>query len=150
VAAGRPRTLTATVALRPGAADSVRREVAMEPSVADALHHSQVIDLTTTGRRTGEARRVEIFLHALDGRLFVSGMPRPEKRAWLRNVEADPHVVLHLKRGVRADVPALARAVDDPAERRPLIEAAAARWGRDDVELMMEQSPLVEIVPAES
>jgi len=122
----------------------------MEPSVADALHHSQVIDLTTTGRRTGEARRVEIFLHALDGRLFVSGMPRPEKRAWLRNVEADPHVVLHLKRGVRADVPALARAVDDPAERRPLIEAAAARWGRDDVELMMEQSPLVEIVPAES
>lgn len=121
----------------------------MDPDLADALHRSQVVDLTTTGRRTGEARRIEIFLHDLDGRLFVSGMPRPEKRAWLRNVEADPHVVVHLKRGVRADVPALARAVDDPEERRPLIEAAAARWGRTDVELMMAQSPLIEITPTD-
>jgi deazaflavin-dependent oxidoreductase (nitroreductase family) len=120
----------------------------MDELVADALHRSQVIDLTTTGRRTGEPRRVEIFLHDLDGRLFVSGMPRPEKRAWLRNVEADPHVVVHLKHGLHADVPALARAVEDPAERRPLIEAAAARWGRTDVELMMEQSPLIELTPA--
>ncbi|GIG21082.1 hypothetical protein Cch01nite_18060 [Cellulomonas chitinilytica] len=120
----------------------------MDRSVADALHRSQVIDLTTTGRRTGEPRRVEIFLHELDGQLFISGMPSPRKRAWLRNVEADPHVVVHLKGGVQADVAALARAVDDPQERRPLIEAAAARWGRTDVDLMMEQSPLIVLAPA--
>jgi hypothetical protein len=28
-----------------------------------------------------------------------------------------------------------------------LIEAAAQRWGRHDVDLMMEQSPLIEITP---
>jgi deazaflavin-dependent oxidoreductase (nitroreductase family) len=122
----------------------------MDATLAAALHRSQVVDLTTTGRRTGLPRRIEIFLHDLDGRLFISGMPSPTRRDWLRNVAADPHVTLHLKRGVVADVPATARVVEDPAERRPLIEAAASRWGRHDVELMMEQSPLIELVPVES
>lgn len=122
----------------------------MDNATRAALHRSQVIDLTTTGRRTREPRRIEIYLHELDGRLFISGMPFPRKRQWLRNVEADPHVTVHLKRGVTADVPALARVVEEPAERRPLIEAAAARWGRDDVELMMEQSPLMELTPTDA
>ncbi|WP_426595721.1 nitroreductase family deazaflavin-dependent oxidoreductase [Cellulomonas sp. McL0617] len=110
-----------------------------------ALHRSQVIDLTTTGRRSGEPRRIEIYLHHLDGRLFISGMPSPTTRAWIHNVAADPHVVIHLKAGASADVPALARVVEDPDERRPLIEAAARRWGRDDIDVMMVQSPLIEL-----
>ncbi len=117
------------------------------PSLAAALHRSQVVDLTTTGRRTGRPRRVELYLHELDGRLFISGMPVPRPRDWLLNAAADPRVTIHLKRGVLADVPARARVVDDPAERRPLIEAAARRWGRHDVDLMMEQSPLLELTP---
>jgi len=121
----------------------------MDASTSSALHRSQVIDLTTTGRRTGRPRRVEVFLHELDGRLFISGMPFPDKRHWLLNVEADPHVTVHLKHAVVADVPAIARVVEDPAERRPLIEAAARRWGRDDVDRMMVQSPLIELTPTE-
>ncbi|MCB2176028.1 MAG: nitroreductase family deazaflavin-dependent oxidoreductase [Actinomycetales bacterium] len=117
----------------------------MDATLSTALHRSQVIDLTTTGRRSGEARRIEIYLHAVDDRLVITGMPRPAKRAWLRNVEADPHVTLHLKDGVVADVPAVARVVTEPAERRPLLEAAARHWGRDDVDVMMEQSPLIEL-----
>lgn len=109
-----------------------------------ALHHSQVIDLTTTGRRTGRLRRIEIFLHDDDGRLFITGMPRADRtRDWIHNIHADPHVVLHLKRSVVADVPAVARDVTDPDERRPFIEAAAKRWGRTDVEEMIRHSPLV-------
>lgn len=112
-----------------------------------ALYRSQLIDLTTTGRQTGEPRRIEIYLHHLDGRLFISGLPSPRTRAWIHNVAADPHVVIHLKSGATRDVPALARVVEDPDERRPLLEAAAKRWGRDDVDLMMAQSPLIEITP---
>ncbi len=33
--------------------------------------------------------------------------------------------------------------VTDPAERRPLIEAAAKRWGRTDVDEMVQHSPLI-------
>ena len=59
-----------------------------------ALNHSQIIDLTTRGRRTGQLRRIEIFLHSHDGQLFISGMPRADRtRDWIRNIAADLHVV---------------------------------------------------------
>jgi len=109
-----------------------------------ALNRSQLIDLTTTGRRTGQLRRIEIFLHSDDGRLYITGMPRADRtRDWIHNIEADSHVVVHLKQSVVVDVPATARVVTDPDERRPLIEAAARRWGRTDVPDMLRHSPLI-------
>ena len=116
----------------------------MDDAVRTALHRSQVIDLTTTGRRTGQPRRIEIFLHDDDDRLFISGMPDAQRtRDWIRNIAADPRVVVHLKQSVVADLPATARVVTDQDERRPLIEAAARRWGRTDVEAMLDHSPLI-------
>jgi len=118
----------------------------MDDAVRSALAHSQVIDLTTIGRRSGEQRRIEIFLHSLNGRLFISGTPFPgHTRAWIYNVAADPHVTVHLKGSTVADVPATARVVTDPAERRPLIEAAAKTWGRTDLDVMLEHSPLIDV-----
>jgi deazaflavin-dependent oxidoreductase (nitroreductase family) len=109
-----------------------------------ALNHSQLIDLTTTGRRTGRPRRMEIFLHHDDGQLFITGMPRADRtRDWIHNIEADPHVVVHLQQSVVVDVPATARVVTDPEERRPFIEAAARRWRRTDVPEMLLHSPLI-------
>jgi deazaflavin-dependent oxidoreductase (nitroreductase family) len=116
----------------------------VEDATRAALHRSQVIDLTTTGRRTGQQRRIEIFLHDEDGLLFVTGMPRADRtRDWIHNISADPRVVVHLKRSVNADLPATARVVTDPQERRPLVEAAARRWGRTDVEAMLQHSPVI-------
>ena len=116
----------------------------MDERVRTALHRSQVIDMTTTGRRTGVPRRIEIFLHHDDDELFISGMPRADRtRAWIHNITADPHVTLHLKQTLAADVPATARVVTDPAERRPYIGAAARRWRRTDVDAMLAHSPLV-------
>ena len=116
----------------------------MDEDIVNLLHHSQMIDLTTTGRRTGRPRKIEIFLHDHDGLLFISGMPRADRtRDWIHNVTADPHVILHLKQSMTADIPATARVVTDQAERRPLIEAAARRWGRSDVEEMLQHSPLI-------
>ena len=113
-------------------------------TIRAALSRSQVIDLTTKGRKTGRLRRIEIFLHYDDGQLFISGMPRADRtRDWIHNIRADPHVVVHLKQSVAADVPATARVVDDPDERRPLIEAAARRWRRTDIEDMLRHSPLI-------
>ena len=112
--------------------------------IRTALDTSQVIDMTTTGRRTGQPRRIEIFLHHDDGRRFITGMPRADRtRDWIHNIQADPHVVVHLKQSVVADVPAVARVVTDPEERRPLIEAAARRWRRTDLDDMLLHSPLI-------
>jgi len=116
----------------------------VDDTIRTALHHSQVIDLTTTGRRSGQERRIEIFLHDKDGLLFITGMPRPDRtRDWVHNIAADPKVVVHLKESVVADVPATARVITDSDERQPLIEAAANRWGRTDVANMLQHSPLI-------
>ena len=117
--------------------------------VTTALHRSQLIDLTTTGRRSGLPRRIEIFLHEEDGVLFITGMPRRDRtRDWIHNITADPNVIVHLKKGIEADVAATARVITDPHEARPLIEAAARRWRRDDIDEMMAHSPLIVLTPA--
>ena len=116
----------------------------MDDAVRTALHQSQVIDLTTIGRRSGQQRRIEIFLHDDDGRLFITGIPRADRtRDWIHNISADPTVVVHLKQEVPADLPATARVITDRAERLPLIEAAARTWGRTDIEEMLRHSPLI-------
>ena len=118
----------------------------MDDATRSALSRSQVIDLTTTGRRTGEQRRIEIFLHSMNGQLFISGKPFPGRtRSWIYNVASEPHVTVHLKGETVADIPATARVVTDPAERRPLIEAAAKTWGRTDIDVMLEHSPLIDV-----
>jgi deazaflavin-dependent oxidoreductase (nitroreductase family) len=118
----------------------------MNDATRTALARGGIIDLTTTGRRSGEPRRIEIVFHVIDGRIVVSGMPRREKRAWLANIEANPRVTVHLKRDVVADLPGGARVVTDESERRALLAHVARAWGREDLEVMVRYSPLIEIV----
>ena len=117
----------------------------MDATIHDALDHSQMIDLTTTGRRTGQPRRIEIVLHSIDGRLLISGMPHRRTRAWIHNLEADPRLIVHLKQGVHANVEGTARVVTDPEERRELLVGIARAWNRTDVERMVAESPLIEL-----
>ena len=118
----------------------------MDDNVRRSLAHGQVIDITTTGRRTKSARRIEIVDHVIDGRIYISGSPRNRTRAWIHNLAADPHLTIHLKAPVTADVPATARIIDDQAERRPIFEWIVAHaWHGQDVEQMLEASPLIEV-----
>jgi deazaflavin-dependent oxidoreductase (nitroreductase family) len=111
-----------------------------------ALTRSGVVDITTTGRRSGEPRRVEIVYHVIGGRIYISGMPRADrKRAWLHNLETDPCFKFHLKRGVTADLPATARVITDEAERRTVLEHVARAWNRTDLDAMVAYSPLIEV-----
>ena len=113
--------------------------------IAAALRQGGIIDITTTGRRSGQPRRVEIVFFDFDGRVYISGMPG--RRAWLANLKADPTLTFHLKRGVQADLPATARIISDEAERRPIIERVCAIWNRlDRVEAFAAGSPLIEVL----
>lgn len=118
----------------------------MDAAISAALAHSQTIDITTTGRRSGLPRRIEIFVHSIDGRLVISGQPSTRTRGWIHNLEADPRLTVHLKGPfATADLPATARIVTDPAERRALLDTVARNWGRTDVERMVAHSPLIEV-----
>ncbi len=118
----------------------------MDPAIHAALDRGGVIDMTTTGRRSGEPRRIEIVFHNVHGRIVISGMPRRDRtRAWIHNLEADPHLSIHLKKGVTADLPGTARVVTDEAERRELLVHVARNWKRTDVDAMVAWSPLIEV-----
>jgi deazaflavin-dependent oxidoreductase (nitroreductase family) len=118
----------------------------LDQSVRDALARDGVtqIDITTTGRKTGEPRRIEIVFHNIGGRLYISGMPG-FPRSYIANLTADPNFTFHLKGAVHADLAATARIITDKDERREVLKSVAQNWKRDDVDVMVEQSPLFEV-----
>jgi deazaflavin-dependent oxidoreductase (nitroreductase family) len=122
----------------------------MDDRVQAALSRGGTIDITTTGRQTGEPRRIEIVFHRIDGRMWISGIPSQRRRSWLANLEADPHLTVHLKGPVAvADLPATARIVDDEDERRRILARVAQAWNRTDLERMVAWSPLIEVTVGE-
>ena len=118
---------------------------ATNDTIEAALERGHTIDITTTGRRSGMPRRIEIVFHNIEGRIYISGMPRPEKRDWLLNLEADPRFTFHLKGRTAADLPATARVIDDEAERRSIVPHVARAWRRNDIDEMVRYSPLIEV-----
>ena len=118
----------------------------LDPEVRRALGHGHTIDITTIGRHSGAARRIEMMFHNFGGRLYLSGMPRADRtRAWLHNLRANPDFTFHLKRTVRADLPATAREITAEPERTQVMAQVARAWRRNDVDAMVADSPLVEV-----
>jgi deazaflavin-dependent oxidoreductase (nitroreductase family) len=121
----------------------------LQDPVQRALGRGHVIDITTTGRRTGQPRRIEIVFHNIDGHIYISGTPNPRRtRDWLLNLVADPRMTLHLKGTVHADLPSTARVVTDPAERQRVFDWIVQHaWRSMNVDAMQRWSPLIEVSP---
>ncbi len=115
----------------------------MDPEITQALQDDLVIDITTTGRISGEPRRIEIWLRPIDGRYFIAGLPGP--RGWFANLRANPAFTVHVKRTATADLPARALPVDDTAEKRRLLEADEHGPGPDAIDDWVANSPMVEV-----
>ena len=122
----------------------------MSDETATALAQDRVIDITTTGRRTGQPRRIEIWYHRVDGRYYITGTPG-HPRDWYANLVAHPGFTFHLKDSATADLPATARPVTDPAEREkvfagllPLLGDFSTRPGQEPA-VWVASSPLVEV-----
>jgi deazaflavin-dependent oxidoreductase (nitroreductase family) len=115
--------------------DVARRALAADPT----------IDITTTGRRTGQPRRIEIWMMDVDGRFFITGTPG--RRDWLANLRANPELTVHLKTSEHADLAAHATEVTDEATRRSVIEHLAATWyrGQAPVDDLVAEAPMVEV-----
>jgi deazaflavin-dependent oxidoreductase (nitroreductase family) len=113
--------------------------------VRDELADDPTIDITTTGRRSGQPRRVEIWMLDVDGRFFITGTPGP--RDWLANLRADPRLVIHLKRRAHRDLEARAEPVTDETTRRQVLEHSSARWYRSQTATddLVAAAPMVEV-----
>src|ERR1700679_784897 len=98
--------------------DDVRRALAISRS---ATIEDRTIDITTTGRRSGEPRRIEIGFYRCGDDIYLSGIPGPTTRTCLTNLAAQPPVTFHLTHGVVADLPAPPAVIVNPVERRRVL-----------------------------
>jgi deazaflavin-dependent oxidoreductase (nitroreductase family) len=116
----------------------------MDEQVTHALERDRTIDITTTGRKTGKPRRKEIWFHNIDGRLYLTGTPG--RRDWYANLLGHPEFTFHLKRSVRADLPARATPILDKDRRRTILASIHQKLdGNRDLEAWVEGSPLMAV-----
>jgi deazaflavin-dependent oxidoreductase (nitroreductase family) len=107
--------------------DEVRAALGID---ASATLEDRTIDITTTGRRSGQPRRIEIVFYRLGDDFYLSGIPAPTMRDWLANLAANPQFTFHLKHSVVADLPATATIILEPAERRRILEVFVEQFNR--------------------
>lgn len=141
--------------------------------VQRALQSGRLVDITTTGRKSGKQHRIEIPYFNVDGRCFIIGDPRTHDEArtlrprdWYANLLAEPRFTLHLKAQykldlgamveevlnyddpVEADVPCRATPVHDQTQRRRIVEAVLPSMGARgfdyDLDDWVEHGPMVE------
>lgn len=118
----------------------------MDERYRRALAEDPMVDITTTGRKSGRPRRIEIWIHDAGERFIITGSPGP--RDWYANLLANPVLTVHLKRSVQADLPAMATPVTDADEKVALLRAAprlAQYVTGATVDEWVERSPLVEV-----
>ena len=116
----------------------------MDDEVRSALATERTIDITTTGRKTGQPRRKEIWFHNVDGRILITGMPG--RRSWYANLLADPAFTFHLKESIAVDLAATAPPITDAEEKRGLLAIITGRINAQNLEEWVARSPLVEVV----
>jgi hypothetical protein len=103
----------------------------MDQHIREVMERGGIADITTVGRRSGLPHRLEIYFHHFDGAFYLTGRPG-RRRHWQANIEANPHFVLHLKRGITADVPVVGETEPDPEVRRAVMRRAMTEsWGAD-------------------
>jgi deazaflavin-dependent oxidoreductase (nitroreductase family) len=114
--------------------------------VRDELTDDPTVDITTTGRRSGAPRRIEIWMLDVGGRYVITGTPG--RRDWLANVTADPRIVVHLKRHAHRDLGATAVPIEDATTRRHVLEHLAATWyrGQAPIDELVATAPMIEVV----
>lgn len=117
----------------------------MDEPVKQALEQGGMIDITTTGRKTGLVRRIEVRFHNIGGHVDMTGTPgRP--RDWYANLLAHPEFTFHLKQSAHADLPTRAPPMLDQARRRAIIAAIHQQRGvYRDGEAWVASSPLVAV-----
>ena len=135
----------------------VRQALAIDDS---STLEDRTIDITTTGRRSGQPRRIEIVFYRFEESTYLSGIPGPRTRDWLANLIADPHFTFHLKHGVVADLPATATVIVDPAERRRVLAVFVeqfnrrngpdSQWPEAVLDEWVEGSPLAKVTLVET
>ncbi len=127
----------------------------MNDEVRRALREDKLIDIITTGAKTGIPRKTEIWFTNIDGRIIICGTPdaigmdAPRKRRdWLANLKANPAFLFCLKESITMQLSAKAELIVDREDRKQIMNAPETKWYREQgesVEELIVGSPIVEV-----
>ncbi|GIF17335.1 hypothetical protein Ate02nite_00650 [Paractinoplanes tereljensis] len=107
-----------------------------------ALERQQTVEITTVGRRSGRAQRIETWRYRAAGRYWLTGSPG--RRDWYANLLAQPAFTLHL---ADRELAVRGRVVTDPDERaRVFGEIVPGLEWAGSLDSWLAGSPLVEIL----
>lgn len=108
----------------------------------DELARHRTIDLTTTGRRSGSPRRIEIWWFRVDGHFYITGSGG--RRDWLANLRSDPEGIVHVG---GMDIPITAEDVGDPVERRRVLSDPQLSWysGQEQLDELVANAPMIRL-----
>lgn len=131
------RAVQAAAATRPGGwvfartlrhlDDLVARVTRGRHSAPDLLAGLPVVDVTTTGRRSGQPRRTHLISIPVGDDLALLGtnFGQPATPAWVHNLEADPRATVTY----RSTTAAVVARPATPAEREQVLATAAGIYG---------------------
>ncbi len=120
----------------------------MDQALRDAFSNDRLIDITTTGRKSGEQRRIEIMF-VYDGKdVYISGQPGP--RGWYANILANPKFTLHVKQSLQRDLTATAHPIRDPEGRQTFLTYYQSRFPQAmnekfPIEKWLRRSPIIRV-----
>ncbi len=108
----------------------------------DDLARHMTIDLTTIGRRSGLARRIEIWWFRVDGHFYVTGTGG--RRDWLANLRSDPNGIVHV---AGLDLLIAADEVENITERRRVLSDPQLSWysTQEELEQLVENAPMIRL-----
>jgi deazaflavin-dependent oxidoreductase (nitroreductase family) len=119
-------------------------------TIYDLAAAEKEVEITTYGRKSGNASRRIIWITALDDKLYVrSGLGLT--RDWPKNLAANGRGVLHIG---GQDIPVTARHVTDPAEARAMHAPVKAKYdaarpvSTGDEPLTPAEQAVFELTPA--
>ncbi|MFV0308041.1 MAG: nitroreductase/quinone reductase family protein [Desertimonas sp.] len=122
--------------------------MAVDDRLTRALAGHRTFDVTTTGRRTGNRRRIEIWYFVVDDDLYITGTPG--RRDWIANLHADERLTVHITHGAPVDFDGRGEVITDVDERRAIMERIREiePWYAEQghaVEEWVGSSPLVRV-----
>lgn len=117
-------------------------EITLDDAARAALARQRTIEITTTGRRTGEPARIEIWWFYVDGRFVITGTPG--RRDWMANVLADPRMTVHANGW---DLGATAHPISDPVVRRRVFTRPETSWytTQEELDRLVAAAPMIEV-----
>jgi deazaflavin-dependent oxidoreductase (nitroreductase family) len=117
----------------------------MKKEIQNALENDRLLDITTTGRKSGNPHRIEIMFDYFQGKIYLSGRP-DLKKDWYANMLANPALTVHFKQSLQRDIPARATPITDQDVRRAVFTYALSKWEeKQDLDLWVKSGKLVEV-----